>query len=189
MKISLGLCGPLLLAAAGAVQAAPVNFTVAEGPAEVRIETAAYSLAVTRDGFGWTLSRGGAPVLKSAPATGPSANGLMSIEGRPEHATTIKTIEKQADRVVIEYGASRKKTAFRVELRPLPDRMRITTVALHRDPPLHDIGSTLRFDLGMGRWYGAGFQGWRSKLALPLNDARIETGGFVAFGKTQASPF
>jgi myogenesis-regulating glycosidase len=186
MKTPLGL---LILAAAGSAQATPASFTVTEGPAEVRIETTTYALAVTREGFGWTLSRGGTPVLKSAPPNGPAPNGIMLIEGKPERATALKTVEKQADRVVLEYGASRKKTAFRVELRPLPDRVRVTTVALHRDPPLHDIGSTLRFDLGLGRWYGAGFQGWRSKLALPLNDARIETAGFVAFGKTQASPF
>ena len=169
--------------------AAPANFQLTEGPAEIRIETGAYALAVTRDGFGWTLSRGGAVVLRSAPPSAPAANGIMLIEGKPERATTIKTVERLPDRVVIEYGATRKKTAFRVEIRPLADRARITTVALHRDPPLHDIGSPLRFDLGLGRWYGAGFQGWRSKLALPLNDARIETSGFVAFGKTQASPF
>ncbi|HXU80310.1 MAG TPA: glycoside hydrolase family 31 protein [Polyangia bacterium] len=188
MKRLLGPFFLFLLTTAGAAQAAP-SFTVVEGPAEIRIETSAYSLAVTREGFAWTLSRGGTVVLKSAPASGPSANAAIPIEGKPERATALKTVDKQGDRVVLEYGASRKKTAFRVEIRPLPDRARITTVALHRDPPLHDIGSILRFELGLGRWYGAGFQGWRSKLALPLNDARIETAGFVAFGKTQASPF
>jgi alpha-glucosidase (family GH31 glycosyl hydrolase) len=189
MKIVRALCASLILAAAGAAEAAPIDFTVAEGPAEIRVAAPGYTLAVTREGFGWTLSRGGAPVLRSASPTAAAPNGVMLIEGKPERATTLKSIEKQADRVVLEYGATRKKTAFRVELRPLFDRVRITTVALHRDPPLHDIGSTLRFELGLGRWYGAGFQGWRSKLALPLNEARIETAGFVAFGKTQASPF
>src|SRR5688572_29449923 len=157
------LVGAALLTSAP-VKTAPVAYQLVEGPAEIRVETSAYTLTVTREGFGWTLLRGGAPVLKSAATTGRAPNGIMLIEGRPERATTIKTIEKLPDRVVIEYGATRKKTAFRVEIRPLADRARITTVALHRDPPLHDIGSTLRFELGLGRWYGAGFQGWRSKL-------------------------
>src|SRR6187200_3250350 len=99
MKISLGL---LILAAAGSAQAAPVAFTVVEAPAEVRIETPAYALAVTREGFGWTLSRGGTTVLKSAPPNGAAPNGIMLIEGKPERATTLKTVEKQADRVVLE---------------------------------------------------------------------------------------
>ena len=189
MKFPVGPVAASIAMAAGAAQAAPLNFTVDEQPAEIRIQTPAYTLAVTREGFGWSLSRGGTVVLRSAAPGGPSPNGIMLIEGKPERATALKTVERQPDRVILEYGASRKKTAFRVEIRPLADRARITTVALHRDPPLHDIGSTLRFELGLGRWYGAGFQGWRSKLALPLNEARIETGGFVAFGKTQASPF
>src|SRR4029079_13376458 len=84
----------------------------------------------------------------------------------------------------------RAKTGMLVELRPQADRMRVTTIGMHRDPPLHSLGSVLRFRLGSkARWYGGGFQGWRGKLVLPLNDARIETPGFVAFGKTQASPF
>jgi alpha-glucosidase (family GH31 glycosyl hydrolase) len=92
--------------------------------------------------------------------------------------------------VVLEYGFSRLKTGMLVELRPLADRVRITTIGLHRDPPLHSLGSALRFQLGSAdRWYGGGFQGWRGKLVLPLNEAHIETPGFVAFGKTQASPF
>jgi alpha-glucosidase (family GH31 glycosyl hydrolase) len=179
----------LITLGAARAGAAPIAWKVVEAPSEVRVETAGYTLAVTREGFAWTLLRAGTPVLRSAPASGPAANGTIMIEGKPERATTLATIERAADRVVLEYGATRKKTGFRVEIQPLADRARITTIALHRDPPLHAVGSTLRFELGLGRWYGAGFQGWRSKLALPLNEARIETAGFVAFGKTQASPF
>lgn len=160
-----------------------------ETASEVRIETSAYTLVITREGFGWTVLRAGVPVLRSAPPGAPAPNGIMLIEGKPERATTLKSVQRVGDRLALEYNASRKKTGFLVEVRPMADRARVTTIATHRDPPLHDIGSTLRFDLGLGRWYGAGFQGWRSKLGLPLNEARIETAGFVAFGKTQASPF
>jgi hypothetical protein len=170
--------------------AAAPAYTLRESPTELRLETARYVLAVTREGFAWTLFRGGTPVLKSAPPTGPTANGAMLFPDAPELPTKIKTVERGADRVVIEYAANRRKTSFRVELVPLADRVRVTTIALHRDPPLHAIGSTLRFAMApSGRFYGGGFQGWRGKLVLPLNEARIETPGFIAFGKTQASPF
>src|SRR5262245_46867662 len=179
-----------LLSAALSARAAP-GFHVRESPAEVRVETPAYAVSITREGFAWTVFRGGKPVLKSAPGTGPLANGAIIFpDGPPQPAAALKSVDRAPDRLVLEYGSARKKTALRVEVRPLPDRVRITTVALHRDPPLHAVGSTLRFEMApSGRWYGGGFQGWRGKQALPLNEARIETPGFIAFGKTQASPF
>ena len=186
----LGLLLSLLLVAASARAAAPSpSWKMTEAPGELRIETARYTLVITREGFGWTIERAGTPVLRSAPPTGPAPNGVLLIEGKPERPTTLKSVERVGDRLVLEYDATRKKTALRVEIRPLEDRVRVTTIGLHRDPPLHDLGSALRFQLAPGRWYGAGFQGWRSKLTLPLNEAYIETAGFVAFGKTQASPF
>jgi alpha-glucosidase (family GH31 glycosyl hydrolase) len=166
------------------------TYTLRETPTELRLETPRYALAVTREGFAWTLFRGGAVVLQSAPATGATANGLIPFPDGNEQPTKIKSVERAADRVVIEYEAKRKKTALRVELLPLADRVRVTTIALNRDPTLHTLGSTLRFAMApSGRFYGGGFQGWRGKLVLPLNDARIDTPGFIAFGKTQASPF
>jgi hypothetical protein len=168
----------------------PTTFTVADGKDEVRVETAGYVLAVTRDGFGWTLRRPGGQVLASAPAAGPSANGALLVDGVERPPGKLKSVERGEDRVVLEYEVPAKKTALRVELQPLPDRIRVTTIGLHRDPGLGSLVSSLRFALGWSaQWYGGGFQGWRSRLVLPLNDARIETPGFVAFGKTQASPF
>jgi alpha-glucosidase (family GH31 glycosyl hydrolase) len=185
----------VVLLASGAAVAAPVpaaTFTLHEEPGEIRIETPAYRFSVPRKGFAFTLTRAGAtvPLLQSPPAGSPRATGVLGFPDGPEPATDLKTVERAGERVVLEYAAKRKKTALRVEIEPRADRVRITTIALHRDPALHAISSSLRFVMGSeARWYGGGFQGWRSKLVLPLNDAHIETAGFVAFGKTQASPF
>jgi hypothetical protein len=178
-----------LLVIAPPVAAAPA-FELAEAPNEVRLKTDGYALAITREGFGWTLYRGNEAVLRSAQPDNATPNGVLLFEETPERAGKIKKIDRQVDRVVIEYAFAKPKTGMLVELRPLADRVRITTTGLHRDPPLHSVGSALRFELGgKHQWYGGGFQGWRGKLVLPLNQAHIETPGFVAFGKTQASPF
>jgi alpha-glucosidase (family GH31 glycosyl hydrolase) len=167
-------------------------FQVTESPNEVRIDTSSYAFTVTREGFAWTLRRpgGGAVLLQSAPADGPAPNGALVVEGAERAPGKLKTIERAGDRVVLEYEVAARKTSLRIELEPRADRVRVTSIALHRDPGLADLVSTLRVTLGTGNlWYGGGFQGWRSKLVLPLNEARIDTPGFVAFGKTQASPF
>jgi len=179
----------IALTTTAAAEPAP-GYLLRETPTELRLETARYKLAITREGFGWTLLREGKVVLQSAPPSGPGANGAILFPDGPELPTKLKSVERLGDRVVLEYEAKRKKTALRVELEPRPDRLRVTTIALNRDPTLHTLGSTLRFALApSGRFYGGGFQGWRGKQVLPLNDARIDTPGFIAFGKTQASPF
>jgi alpha-glucosidase (family GH31 glycosyl hydrolase) len=180
--------GPPAGQAAPARPAAPFNLV--ESGDEVRVETTAYVLAVTREGFGWTLRRPNGQVLTTAPAGGPTPNGALVVDGVERPAGKLKAVERSDDRVVLEYDVPARKTALRVELEPMADRVRVTTIGLHRDPGLNALVSCLRFALGWsGRWYGGGFQGWRSKLVLPLNDARIESSGFVASGKTQASPF
>src|SRR4051794_33762238 len=68
----------------------PVAFTVKEDPGELRLETAAYTLVVTRQGFGWTMLRGGAPVLKSASPTSATPNGALVIDGTMERPTALK---------------------------------------------------------------------------------------------------
>src|SRR3954462_6113949 len=110
--------GLVALSAAAAPAAAPDAagaYTLRETPTELRLETPRYALAVTREGFAWTLFRGGAVVLQSAPATGATANGLIPFPDGNEQPTKIKSVERAADRVVIEYEAKRKKTALRVE--------------------------------------------------------------------------
>ena len=107
-----------LFPASSVAGAAPAAFTVRESPAEVRIETPAYAFAITREGFGWSVFRGGKLVLKSAPGTGPDANGaILFPDGPPQPATTLKSVERAGDRLVLEYGSARKKTALRVEVR------------------------------------------------------------------------
>ena len=167
-----------------------VPFTVEERPGEVRLTTDGYALSVTREGFAWTLYRGSEAVLLSAPPKGVTANGSLIFDRLPEPPGTLQNVEKLADRIVLQYAHPRRKTHLLVELEPRPDRVRVTTIALNRDTTLHEAVSTLRFQMApSGYWYGGGFQGWRDKQVLPLNQARINTPGFIAFGKTQASPF
>src|SRR5947209_5036335 len=94
---------------------AAVDYQLVEGPTDLRIETARYTLVVTRQGFGWSLLRGGAPVLQSAAPGDPAPNGTLLIEGKLERPTALTSVARSADGVVLEYGASRKKTALRVE--------------------------------------------------------------------------
>src|SRR5688572_20722153 len=86
-----------------------VEWKLVETPAEVRVETAAYTLVITREGFGWTLLRAGAPVLRSSPPTAAAPNAAIIIEGKPERATTLKSVQRVGDRLALEYNASRKK--------------------------------------------------------------------------------
>src|SRR3954451_13336045 len=104
---------------------------------EIRLETTAYVLRVTRDGFGWTLERpGGQQVLTSAPAAGPTPNGALVVDGVERTPGKLKNVERADDRVLLEYDVPAKKTALHVEIEPLPDRVRVTTIGLHRDPGL-----------------------------------------------------
>src|SRR4051812_36671411 len=158
---------------ASAGQASPARaaaaFNLVETTDEVRVETTAYVLAVTREGFGWTLRRPGGQVLTSAPAGGPTPNGALVVDGGERPAGKLKAGERGDDPGGLGYQGPARKNARRVELEPMADRVRVTTIGLHRDPGLGALVSCLRFALGWSaRWYGGGFQGWRSKLVLPL---------------------
>src|SRR3954468_10494244 len=117
---------------ASAGQASPARaaaaFNLVETTDEVRVETTAYVLAVTREGFGWTLRRPGGQVLTSAPAGGPTPNGALVVDGVERPAGKPRGVERSDDGGVLESAAPPRKPALRVELEPMADRVRVTTI-------------------------------------------------------------
>ncbi len=174
------------MTALAACCACAADFTVRETPSEIVIDTAAYQAAITREGFGVRITRGGEIVVESAQPADPLTNLSFDHDGSSQHVTKLLSHSRTAAGVTLEYQTSFEDAVARVELSPGPDTLRVTVWLLSTDG---DLVPSLRYRLApSGLWYGGGFQGLRDPQVFPLNTAHLSKNAFLASSLTQGTP-
>ena len=161
-------------------------FALREAADRLTLETSDYSVTISRAGFGLEVRRGGELVLQSAGPDDAATNLGFVRAGAPHRVTKLVSFARDGGRLTLDYETTLAGATARVELRPEPGAVRVTTSLLNNDA---DLAPTLRFRLApSGFWYGGGFQGWRDPQVIPLNEARVEKTAFFAQGATQGTP-
>ncbi len=173
---------PLNLPMMPSVATEAERFTVEETPAGLLLKTARYTLEIGREGYDVTVRRGGETVLAT-----PRGAGLeWTVGGAVHRAAALAAYERVGDRLVLEYAATHPGTTVRVEMAPRAGYVQVAARVLNASG---SYWPWVRHELApSGKWYGGGFQGWRSPQVIPLNNARIQSEGFLQNGATQGTP-
>lgn len=146
-----------------------------------------YVARISKDAFVITISRGNETIFETA-GPGDAAMSLdFEKDGKPQHVTRLKKVEKMGESYVLDYETTHKEVVARAELRPEKDVLHLKSwLLLSAAAPLPNVA--IKLDPS-GSWFGGGFQGWREPLVLPINQAKIAKKWFLADGNTQGTPF
>ncbi|HZR29958.1 MAG TPA: glycoside hydrolase family 31 protein [Terriglobales bacterium] len=154
---------------------------------DVVIREPNYVARISKDAFIITMTRGDETVFQTGGPQDAAMNLDFVKDGKPQHVSKLKNVEKNGDTYVLNYATTHKEVDARVELRAEENVLHVKSWILYSaSSPLPS--AAIRLDPS-GQWFGGGFQGWREQLVLPINDARIAKKWFLADGNTQGTPF
>src|SRR5262249_19863931 len=125
---------------------------------DVVIREPNYTARISKDAFIITVTRGDETVFQTGGPQDAAMHLDFTKDGKPQHVTGLKSVEKNGDTYVLNYATTHKEVDARAEVHAEADALHVKSWILYSaSSPVPAAAIKLE---PSGQWFGGGFQGW-----------------------------